>query len=547
MKEIEFNLIDEKWISVIDKDCNVTELSLSEVFRNAQNYSDLCGEIPPQDIAVMRILLAVLHTVIARYGDDGQRCDAETADDMIDRWKAIWDRGAFPSEAVNDYLDSVHGRFWLFHPIHPFMQEPLAKYGTKYAASKLNGELSESSNKSRLFSMLSGKDKNALTMAQAARWLLYVNAFDDTSAKPSSLSRKRKIKYGSPGAGWLGKLGLITLKGENLFETLMLNTALWTGYEETAAEQLPSWEKDRYIPKEDDVCIERTERVKTAQPDNLAALYTLRSRCILLERNEDGITGYSLLGGEFFDRENAFIEPMTVWRDSGNKKQDIYTPKRHDRSKQFWREFASVYPQTDAFHRRPGIISWFAFLKAEGFIPSRYMLNTKICSVQYGDKDFFITDVFSDSLSMSGDIILGMALPWQKCIEQAVELTEQIADIVGRLAREIFIAEGGDAESAPEIIKKAKSEYYFDIDSKFRKWLTEIDPSSEKPAEGKHAWEDIAVRTAKSLGRKIVNKAGTDAIIGRTVIVNDRPVRYSAAKAENNFYRKMGNIKQREV
>ena len=421
------------------------------------------------------------------------------------------------------------------------------EYGTKYAASKLNGELSESSNKSRLFSMLSGKDKNALTMAQAARWLLYVNAFDDTSAKPSSLSRKRKIKYGSPGAGWLGKLGLITLKGENLFETLMLNTALWTGYEETAAEQLPSWEKDRYIPKEDDVCIERTERVKTAQPDNLAALYTLRSRCILLERNEDGITGYSLLGGEFFDRENAFIEPMTVWRDSGNKKQDIYTPKRHDRSKQFWREFASVYPQTDAFHRRPGIISWFAFLKAEGFIPSRYMLNTKICSVQYGDKDFFITDVFSDSLSMSGDIILGMALPWQKCIEQAVELTEQIADIVGRLAREIFIAEGGDTESAPEIIKKAKSEYYFDIDNKFRKWLAEIDPSSEKPAEGKHAWEDIAVRTAKSLGRKIVNKAGTDAIIGRTVIVNDRPVRYSAAKAENNFYRKMGNIKQREV
>ena len=116
MKEIEFNLIDEKWISVIDKNCNVTELSLSEVFRGAQNYSDLCGEIPPQDIAVMRILLAVLHTVIARYGGDGQRCDAETADDMVDRWKAIWDKGSFPSEAVNDYLDSVRGRFWLLRP-----------------------------------------------------------------------------------------------------------------------------------------------------------------------------------------------------------------------------------------------------------------------------------------------------------------------------------------------------------------------------------------------------------------------------------------------
>ena len=150
-----------------------------------------------------------------------------------------------------------------------------------------------------------------------------------------------------------GKLGLITLWGRNLFETLMLNLVIPADREDAEVNrQTPSWERERYIPDDaEDVCIERVERVRIVQPDNLAELYTLQSRRILLERNEDGITGCSLLGGEFFERENAFIEPMTVWRDSGNKKKDIYTPRRHDPSKQFWREFASVYPESDTTHR----------------------------------------------------------------------------------------------------------------------------------------------------------------------------------------------------
>ena len=61
MKDTEFNLIDERWIRVIDKKCDIAELSLNELFRDAHLYADLCGELPTQDIAVMRILLAILH------------------------------------------------------------------------------------------------------------------------------------------------------------------------------------------------------------------------------------------------------------------------------------------------------------------------------------------------------------------------------------------------------------------------------------------------------------------------------------------------------
>ena len=76
----------------------------------------------------------------------------------------------------------------------------------EYGAAKLNGEISESSNKLRLFTSYAGQGKTKITYAQATRWLLYINGFDDTSSKP-------KVKgLPSPGAGWLGKLGLITVQ-----------------------------------------------------------------------------------------------------------------------------------------------------------------------------------------------------------------------------------------------------------------------------------------------------------------------------------------------
>lgn len=59
------------------------------------------------------------------------------------------------------------------------------------------------------------------------------------------------------------------------------------------------------------------------------------------------MTGFSLLGGDFFERENAFAEQMTVWRDPDAKEQKTgqvtFVPSRHDPAKQFWREFPSVF------------------------------------------------------------------------------------------------------------------------------------------------------------------------------------------------------------
>ena len=217
MQATEFNLLQEPWIRVRMRDYTVKEVSLTDALLHAQEYVDLAGEMPTQDAAMLRLLLAVLHTVFSRVDAKGDPAPLVTTDKALLRWGELWKLGHFPEQPLRDYLDKWQERFWLFHPERPFWQVPEAKIGTEYAASKLNGELSESSNKLRLFSAYAGNGKAELSYAQAARWLLSVNGYDDTSAKPKGKGLP------SVGAGWLGKLGYIQAQGKNLFETLMLN------------------------------------------------------------------------------------------------------------------------------------------------------------------------------------------------------------------------------------------------------------------------------------------------------------------------------------
>lgn len=319
-----FNLLDEPWILVRKKGCEIAEVSLTDALLHAHEYDALSGELPTQDIAILRLLLAVLHTVFSRVDADGNEIMIDT-DNAVEVWSELWENGRFPEKPIRDYLDKWHERFWLFHPERPFFQANSAEKGTWNTSSKLNGEISQSNNKIRLFSKRAGIYKETLTFPEAARWIVYVNSFDDTSAKP------KQKGLPSMKIAWLGRLGLIWAVGNNLFETLMLNLILLRDGEKSWNDNIPIWE----LP----VAREK-ERTIIPPPDNPAALYTLQSRRILLKRNNDYVTGYSILGGDSFDETIASTEQMTIWRPvKDNNLPFGYQPKTHDASRQFWREF----------------------------------------------------------------------------------------------------------------------------------------------------------------------------------------------------------------
>ena len=92
----QYNLLDEPWISVVvDKKGNTENVSLIQVFTNAHRYSGLAGDTKTQDFAVLRVLLAVLHTVFSRFDEEGEVYEVL---DLDEKW--------IPREEVVDEDDA---------------------------------------------------------------------------------------------------------------------------------------------------------------------------------------------------------------------------------------------------------------------------------------------------------------------------------------------------------------------------------------------------------------------------------------------------------
>lgn len=542
MKDIEFNLLDEKWILVRKSDCTVDELSLTDALLKSHEYVELAGELPTQNVSILRLMLAVLHTVFSRYSPQGEPAPLYDSDDAEYRWKELWNAGRLPEKPIKEYLASVHDRFWLFHPDRPFYQTEAAKIGTEYTASKLNGAVSESGNKIRLFCGCTGVQKSELSYSEAARWLLYVNNYDDTSSKPKGKNLP------SPGAGWLGKLGLITIRGNNLFETLVYNLILLNhkrNFSEVWGPECPAWEPD--VPN-------TAERAEIPMPDNLSELYTLQSRRLWLNRDDnEKVIGYNLLGGDFFEKVDAFIEPMTVWsKVKGNERAgEKFQPRRHDSSVQMWREFSYAF-ETAAGSHIPGVVLWTKYIKQ--MLPeSRKLISFSIASVQYGDKDFFVNDVFSDSLTFHTDLLTEIGEHWRAKITDEIKKCDESAAALRFLAKDIELAAGSAEDTVLKraVVERAREQYYYEIDLPFRNWLERIDPNweivSEQEEQALREWRETAKRIALRIGQELVESAGTAAIVGRAVKdKNDKERYYSAPDAYRYFKVKLNEIYPKE-
>ncbi len=523
MEEKAFNLLYEPWIVVLNLAGKTEEVSLLTALERAHEFRCLAGELPTQDLAVLRLLLATLYATFTRVDVQGNRKLIGNAEEALTRWKSLWELKRLPIEPIKARLCHYEERFYLFHPERPFYQVAGLDRGTNYTAAKLLGNISESSNKVRLFPVRTGSAKKEITYAEAARWLLYLNAFDDTSSKPST----RGQNMPSPGAGWLGKLGLIYANGINLFETLMLNFVMLNDNDEPWSNGNAAWELDE----------PRTgERVEIVHPQELLSLLTLQSRRLLLLREDDGVVGYRLLGGDFFPKENAFTEQMTLWRKDA--KEDVYNPKRHDPSRQLWRDFSAFVAEGESF-RKPGIVRWLSLLKEREYING--MVTFQIASVKYGDKDFFVTDVFQDSLSINANILSRFGKEWITQITRILSMTDECVKQLYYLTCDLAKA-SGDSDSSKhkageEAGKAAKAEAYFLLDVPFRTWLSAIDPTQTDITSAEQEWIDTMKRILLQLGEEITHRFGEKAITGRWV--NGKP--YTAPGALVKF---RSNIKR---
>ena len=499
MEDKEFNLIDERWIPVIFSDGHFEEVSLWTAFEEAHRIRAISGDVPPQDAVIVRLMLAALYCTYSRRSPDGAEAAMIDEQDALDRWSRLWSEGRFDMEVLGRYLSEYRDRFYLFHPDRPFFQARIDK-GTEYNAAKLNGALSESANKPRLFTTVSGNEKDSMGYPEATRWLLYVNAFDDTSSKPSV----RGQNMPSPGCGWVGKLGFVMIVGDNLFETLMLNLVMTSEDGSPFPDGPAAWETET---------VNISERVEVPLPASPQEMLTLQDRRLLLRRQNGRVTGYLLLGGDVVDKENAITEQMTMWAVT---KDNTLTPKRHDPARAMWRDFSSILMRSggrQAGIREPGVVRWTSKLIDEGILDIG-MVNIRATGVKYGDKDFFVDDLINDSISVNSAILSEMSEALNDRIDRTVAKTDECVRILGWLASDLAKLNGLDDGRGKKEAEKARAKGYAMLDLPFRKWLSSFDPSSDDCETLFNSWDAEMEGILLAAGKGMVDDAGTKALIG---------------------------------
>jgi len=524
---VSFDLTDRPWLPVQFKDGGQDELSLREVFARAEDVRRLVGDLPTQEFALLRLLLAILH-------------DAVEGPEDIDAWAELW-HSDDPFAPVAGYLDRHRHRFDLLHPQTPFFQVADLKTANGEVAS-LNRIVADVPNGEPFFTMRSpGVDR--LGFAEAARWLVHAHAFDTSGIKSAAAGdpRAKSGKVYPLGVGWTGNLGGVYAEGGSLWETLLLNlVAADTGTVRVSEDDRPAWRREPYGSA--------AAGDLAGRPLGPRDLYTWQSRRVRLHHDHEGVHGVVLCYGDPLQPHNKHRdEPMTGWRRSlaQEKKRGespVYLPQEHDPARAAWRGLAALLAPQDRgatgsrepdAYLRPRVLDWVARLVTEGALPRDHFLRARIVGALYGTQQSVIDEVVDDGVMMAvallheGDRRLGRAAI------DAVADADRAVKVLGELAENLARATGIDPEPRRAA---ARDLGYGTLDAPFRRWLSRLRPDDD-PLAARREWQQQARRLIGRLGDRLLEETGAAAWEGR---LGDRGEWLNAASADLRFRSALG-------
>ncbi|WP_439675803.1 type I-E CRISPR-associated protein Cse1/CasA [Embleya sp. MST-111070] len=524
-----FDLVDRPWLPVQRLDGSEDELSLTEVFAQAGSLRRIVGDLPTQEFALLRLLLAIVH-------------DAVDGPEDSDAWADLW-QSEDSFAAVPAYLDRHRARFDLLHPSAPFFQ--VADLHTaKGEVASLNRIVADVPNGDPFFAMrMPGVDR--LGFAEAARWLVHAHAFDVSGIKTGAVGDPRvKGGKGYPqGVGWTGNLGGVHAEGATLRETLLLNLiAADTGTVRADKDDRPTWRRDPCGPAATDAA------QLASRPDGVRDLYTWQSRRVRLHHDARGVHGVVLAYGDPLAAHNMHVsEPMTGWRRSPAQEKKlgrplIYLPREHDPTRAAWRGLASLLPAgreggTGGQRRdaasviSPRVLNWVARLSTEGLLPDELLIRARIVGAVYGTQQSVIDEIVDDGVMMSVLLLHENDLRLGRAAVEAVADADAAVMALGDLATELARATGTEPDPRRAT---ARDLGFGALDRPFRQWLHHLG-SRDDPIARRHAWQRQAHRIIADLGDELVAVAGDAAWEGRMVDAKGGPQWLTASLAHLRF------------
>ncbi|MFE7670698.1 type I-E CRISPR-associated protein Cse1/CasA [Streptomyces albidoflavus] len=527
-----FDLTTRPWLPVQFSDGTERELSLLELFDQTRGIRRLIGDLPTQDFALTRLLLAILHDAV------GGPAQAPAPADP-DEWLELWQSPTGYAVAVAEYLDRHRDRFDLLHPERPFYQ--VAGLCTaKDEVASLNRLVADVPNGDPFFSMrMPGVDR--LGFGEAARWLVHAQAYDPSGIKSGAVDDPLvKGGKGYPrGVAWAGNLGGVLVEGDNLHETLLLNllAADTTDLRLDEADR-PAWRGEPCGPAEAQDLVRR--------PYGVRDLYTWQSRRIRLHHDADGVHSVLLAYGDRLEPHNKQpYEPMTGWRRSRAQEKKrgealVYLPKEHDPAVMAWRglqgllagrETGTEQRQEGAKYLRPQSVEWVARLASEGFLPQGQLIRTRIIGARYGTQQSVIDEVVDDGVLMPVVLLHREDQRYGQTALDALNDAERAVGVLTDLAADLALASGAQ----PDPRRAAAGDLGFGtLDTHYRRWLRELGGASD-PGAHRDRWKTEVHQLIGDLGAWLLDDAGTAAWEGRVVEIGGAPRWLNDAAAQLRF------------
>ena len=540
MKDPEYNLLDEPWIPIRLLDGTITNVGLLELVERTSDIADLACELPTQNIAIQRLILAIAYRVATPSNEQ--------------EWARQWNEGA-PTDRMLEYLEEWRDRFYLFGGRYPFMQ--VADLRTeKDAVSGLEKIIADVPNGEQFFTTRHGKALAEISAAEAARWLVHVQAYDPSGIRSGAVGDSQvKGGKGYPiGPSWCGHLGIVWLKGENLDESLVLNLVPSDSGNLRGVSASTQWGGCTWEDDEPETSVRNDysllDSAGTPRPISIPRLLTWHSRRVRLIGNVSGVTGVVLAQGDkLAPQQMQQYEPLSLWRysmpQSKKFKQDIYMPRKFEAGRALWRNLPGALPEVtkidgadkqkkDEFFPSATLSFHYAF--EESLVKTDYPKRMRIqaIGVTYGPQESTFEDIYFDELTLSVALMRADQPELAAQVDRQVRNTEEVAKHLGVFAANLARAAGESGDGAGDGAReRAKQLFYARVDDPFRHWLADIDEES-KPSEIARVWERSLRAFAQETAAGLAASTPSAAIIGR-YIDRDKRVFLNVGTAENYF------------
>lgn len=533
----DFNLCNEPWIPVLYVSGQTQEVSLKQLFDESNSIRKIHSGDATTDVAILGVAVVIFFRAVLENKEEYGELYREPK-----KWIQNISLGG-PEQLyfVQDYLKKYQDRFNLFDAERPFMQ--VADLHTSKGEVKPVSRLVLDS-ESEYFSMRAEQALTSLSYAEAARYLVTVQAYDYSGIKSGAVGDPRvKGGKGYPlGVGWYGTTGKIIVHGENLIETLLycidyeqlLNVEKVKGKSHRIALQDKSvWERelpDTAAPRAYKGGDPTKYKDEPAPAVGMCEILTWQSRRVRLFPENGRVTGVLVSNGDkWFDR-NTYTDPLTAYRFSKNQSTQtnpVWMPKAHSAERTLWRGVDALLMRLDSSQikqDKPAPV--IRQISSGKYFPAGAKANVQLVGMVYGNQSAVIEGTIDESLSLELALLTEQGARISTTVRENIQITMDAAIALGQYAGNLLRAAGKEYEFRPSVTESILHR----MEDEFRSWLADLSVSDDVSTQAAK-WQSKVRRILEDEADQLAVSAGPKAAIGT---IYDEQL-YTTAKARRQF------------